>query len=180
LVESTLQSKRYAKAVFEIAQEHQDFDTWQRDLQQMTALALNSEIATVMENPKFSFENKTRLLNNQLKSINRLALNLTYILTQDGNFSLISAISQDYQDLLDNFRGIDKAEIITAIPLDDKEKNKLTEQLGAITGKKIILTVKVDSGIIGGIIARVGGRIIDGSTRNQLAALKNELANAGR
>jgi len=55
----------------------------------------------------------------------------------------------------------------------------LAERLGEITRKKIIMTTRVDPGIIGGVIARVGEVIIDGSTRSQLAALKNEIAGAG-
>jgi F-type H+-transporting ATPase subunit delta len=180
LVESTLQSKRYAKAIFEIAQEHQSLDLWQKDMQRMAVLSLNAEFAAVMENPSFSFEKKASLLDSQIRGVDRLASNLAYLLTREGKFGLIRSIAADYQNLLENYRGIDKAEIITAVPLDDDERKKMTKQLGSITGKKITLIEKVDPGIIGGIIVRVGGKIIDGSTRNQLVSLKNELANAGR
>jgi F-type H+-transporting ATPase subunit delta len=179
LAENSLQAKRFSQAVFEIALEHQEIEKWQSDLQQMAILAQNEEVVAVMENPRFSFKNKSGLLDKQLKGISQKASNLAYILTTNGNFSLITQVYAGFQELLDKHRGIEKAEVVTAIPLDENERIKLAERLGEITGKKIILTEKVDPGIIGGIIARVGGSIIDGSTRSRLAALKSELANAG-
>jgi F-type H+-transporting ATPase subunit delta len=179
LAENTLQSKRYSQAVFEIARENNELDKWKNDLERIAALAQDQEFVSIMENPKFSFEDKSKLLNNQLVGISQKALNLAKILTNQGKFGLITVIKADYQQLLDDLRGIDKAEVTTAIPLDESEKVMLAQRLGNITGKQIVIVEKVDPTIIGGMIARVGGKIIDGSTSNQLAALKNELANAG-
>lgn len=179
MAENSLQAKRFSQAVFEIALEHQEIEKWQSDLQQIAILAQKEEVVSVMENPRFSFEDKSGLLDKQLKGISQKASNLAYILTNKGNFSLITQVYAGFQELLDKHRGVEKAEVITAIPLDENERIKLAERLGEITGKKIILTEKVDPGIIGGIIARVAGSIIDGSTRSRLAALKSELANAG-
>jgi F-type H+-transporting ATPase subunit delta len=133
-----------------------------------------------MENPKFDLEKKTRLLESQLHGLHPAAMNLARILTSRSKFSLITEISEEYQNLLDDLNGIEKAEITTAVQIDENEKRKIAEYLGRITGKRVVLTEKVDPSIIGGVIARVGGKIIDGSTRNQLNSLKNELANAER
>jgi F-type H+-transporting ATPase subunit delta len=107
-----------------------------------------------------------------------MALNLAYILTNKGIFGLIADVYAGYQRLLDNYRGIEQAEVTTAVPLDEKDRQQLAERLGAITGKKVIMTVHVDPDIIGGVVAKVGEKIIDGSTRSQLAAMKNELESA--
>lgn len=176
---STLRSKRYSQAVFEIARENNELDKWDNDLKRIAALAQTREFVSIMENPKFSFEDKSKLLNSQLKSVSQKALNLAYILTNQGKFGLITSIYIDYQQLWDDLREIDKAEVTTAIPIDESEKVKLAQRLGSVTGKKIVIVEKVDPAIIGGMIARVGGKIIDGSTSSQLAALKNELANVG-
>lgn len=179
MVESTLQAKRFSQAVFEIARERQDFGKWGNDIQRIAALARNYEYLSVIQNPKYSFDEKKKLLDVQLKNVSELARNLAYLLTSQGNFGLIIGIETDFQKLLDEYQGIENAEVTTAIQLDESEKAKLTGYLTKITGKKIILTLKVDPRIIGGMIAKVGGKIIDGSTSSQLAALKNELANAG-
>jgi F-type H+-transporting ATPase subunit delta len=179
LATNTLQAKRYAQAAFEIAIEQKEIDKWQSDLQKIAILAQSKDFVSVMDNPKYSFEDKVRLLNNQLKGTGEMALNLAYILTKQNSFGLILLVYSNFQDLLDEHRGITKAEITTAIPLDEDERVRLAERLGDITGKKILLTEKIEPDIFGGIIVRVEGRIIDGSTRNRLAILKNELASAG-
>ena len=89
-------------------------------------------------------------------------------------------IADEYQQLLDSYRGIEQAEVTTAIPIDDEAKLKLGKCLGAIVGKKVVLKPEVDPSIIGGIIARIGGKLLDGSTRSKLAALKKELIGAGK
>ena len=114
-----------------------------------------------------------------MKNISPMALNLAYMLAGKDSFDLIAGIYNDYQALLDSYRGIEQAEVTTAVPLNEKEKQELAERLGKITGKKIIMTTRVDPSIIGGVIAKVGEKLIDGSTRSQLEALKNELARSG-
>jgi F-type H+-transporting ATPase subunit delta len=180
LAENTIQAKRYSQSVFELALQNKETDQWLNALQKMAGVASIPEFAEVMSNPKFSFENKTKLLQKQLQGISPKALNLAYILTKKGKFNLVKAIYADYQTLLDQNKGLAKAEVITAIPMDDNQKNKLANNLGKITGKKVVISNRVDPLIIGGMIARVDGKIIDGSTGSQLAALKNELINAAR
>jgi F-type H+-transporting ATPase subunit delta len=179
LAANTLQPGRYAQAVFEIAQERKELDKWQADLQRIAALAQNAEFVAVMENPKFKFEDKSKLLLAQIGTINSLALNFALLITSQGQFGLVSDIYTEYQQLLDRLKGIEKAEVVTAVTLTEKEIAELAERLGKLTAKKVVLTARVDPGIIGGIVVRIGGKLMDGSTSNQLAALRNELAGSG-
>ena len=125
-------------------------------------------------------EGKIKLLDSQVKTKEPLATNLAHILIKRGKFSLIKSVFEAYQMLEDEANGIQKAEIVTATALDAVEKQKIVNYLSGIQNKKIMLTEKVDPRIIGGLIARVGGKIIDGSTRSQLEALRNRLSEAGR
>ncbi len=180
MAENTIRSKRYSQAVFELALESKETEKWLTDLQRIAAMASISEFAEVMGNPQFSFENKSKLLAMYLKGVGVKALNLADILAKKGDFKLINSIYTDYQILLDQYEGIAKAEVTTAVPMDENQKTKLAGSLSVLTGKKVVISTQVDSRIIGGIIARVDGKIIDGSTGSQLDALKNELINAGR
>jgi F-type H+-transporting ATPase subunit delta len=179
LATKIIQAKRYARAIFEIAQEHRELDKWQSDLKKFSALTSIPEFVVVMDNPNFVFEDKRRLLVQQVKEVNPLALNLAYLLINCGNLNLISQIAAEYQSLLDNYRGIEKAEVTTAVPLEGAGKSLLSQHLEALTGKKIVMNLKVDPDIIGGIIIRTGGKLIDGSTASRLIALKDDLAKAG-
>ena len=170
-----LYARRYAQAVFEIALEKKELDRWQSDLRKVAMLGEDATIVAFLENPKFNFEAKAKLLSEQLVDMNPLALNLLYLLLTRGRLSMVGEIADEYQRLLDSYHGIEQAEVITAVPLDDEDRLKLGERIGAIVGKKVAVKPEVDSSLVGGFIARIGGKLLDGSTRNKLEALKREL-----
>ena len=169
-------AKRYAQAVFEIALERKELDKWQSDLREVASLGKDAEAIALLQSPRLRFADKARLLAEQLRDINPLALNLVYLLVTRGRLSMVGDIAGEYQRLLDSYHGIERAEVTTAVTLDDKEKQKLEEQLGVVVGKKVVLETKVDKSLIGGVVARVGGRLLDGSVLSQLTVMKKTLA----
>jgi len=171
---------RYAQAVFEIALGAKELDRWQADLRKLVSLGKNDTLIAFLESPKIQFDDKARLLSEQLKEINPLALNLVYLLAARGKLCSISDIADGYQKLLGNHHGIETAEIISATALDEEDKQRLAKHLGAIVGKKVALKTKVEPGLIGGVIARISGKLLDGSTRSKLETLRKELVRAGR
>jgi F-type H+-transporting ATPase subunit delta len=171
---------RYSQAVFEMALETKEFDRWQSDLRQIASLAENATVIAFLESPKIRFDYKARVLSAQLEGISPLALNLAYLLVTKGRLSMIGDIADNYQRLLDNYHGIEQAEVTTAVPLDDRDKQRLAEHLSAIVGKKVALKTEVDPRLIGGIITRTGGKLLDSSTRSKLSELKRELAGGGK
>ena len=173
-------ARRYSQAVFEIALESKELDRWQSDLKKMASLVEDATVIAFLESPKIHFDDKARLLSGQLPDINPLALNLVYLLADRGRLAMLGDIADDYQRLLDNYLGIETAEVTTAIPLGEEDKLRLAEHLGAMVGRKVTLKTEVDSRLIGGIIARIDGKLLDGSTRRQLEALKKELVKTVR
>ena len=173
-------AKRYSQAVFEIALETKELDRWQSDLEMIASLSEDATLIAWLESPKFHFDDKARLLREQLGDVSPLALNLIYLLITRGGLSMVSDIANEYQRLLDSHRGIEQAEVTTAVPLDDEDKLKLEEHLSAVVGKKVVLKLEVDPSVLGGIVAKIGDKLLDGSTRSKLVALKRELAGVGR
>jgi F-type H+-transporting ATPase subunit delta len=169
-------ARRYSQAVFNIARERNELDRWQSDLGKIASLGEDATFVALLESPKVRFEDKARLLSERLGDVNPLALNLVYLLVTRGRLSMVGDIADEYQRLLDSYHGIERAEVTTAVTLDDKDKQRLEEQLGTVVGKKVVLQPKVDSSLIGGIVARVGGKLLDGSTHSKLMALKSALA----
>ena len=169
-------ARRYSQAVFNIALERNELDRWQSDLGKIASLGEDAAFIALAENPKVRFEDKAKLISERLGDINPLALNLVYLLVTRGRLSMAGDIADGYQRLLDSHRGIEQAEVITAVPLDDKDRKRLEERLGVVVGKKVVLKSRVDASLIGGIVARVGGKLLDGSTHSKLLALRNELA----
>jgi len=168
-------AKRYSQAVFEIARERKELDRWQSDLRKIASLREDATPIAWLENPRVHFDIKTRFLSERLGDINPLALNLACLLVARGRLSMAGDIADEYQRLLDSYRGIERAEVTTAIPLDDEDKQSLAQRLGAVVGKKVVVKPKVDPNLIGGIVARIGDKLLDGSTSSRLLALKREL-----
>jgi len=173
-------ARRYAQAVFEIALEKKELERWQTDLQKVAAAVGDSTLLAVLENPKIKLEEKSRLLSRILGDISPLALNLVLLLIARASIGIMGEIAGEYQRLLDAYRGIQAADVTTAVPLDDRDKRELAEKLGSLVGAKVVMKSEVDPGILGGIIARVGGKLLDGSTRSKLIALKKELVGGER
>jgi F-type H+-transporting ATPase subunit delta len=169
-------ARRYAQAAFDIARGKNELDRWQSDLRKIAALAEDAELMAVLESPKIHFEDKAKLLAKGLGDINPLALNLVFLLVTRGRVGMLADIADEYQSLLDSYRGIEQAEVVTAVPLDDEDRKRLEERLEKMVGKKVVLKAQVDPGVLGGVVARIGGRLLDGSTRSKLLALKKALA----
>ena len=168
-------ARRYAQAVFEIALEKKELERWQSDLQKVVEALSDDTFLAAMESPKIKIDDKSKFLTKRLGDINPLALNLVRMLITRGSIDIISDVAGEYQQMLNRYHGIETADVITAVPLDDKDKQKLAENLSRLVGAKVELKAEVDPEILGGIIARVGGKLLDGSTRSKLAALKREL-----
>lgn len=167
--------RRYARAVFELALAREELDKWRSDLESIVALGEDAALTAWLESPKVGFKDKALLLADLLKEVNPLALNLTCLLVAKGRLGMADDIADEYQRLFDSYRGIEQAEVTTAVPLENDEKQKLSERLSTVAGKRVVLKAKVDPALIGGIVAKVGGKLLDASTRSRLLALKRKL-----
>jgi F-type H+-transporting ATPase subunit delta len=172
--------KRYAQAAFELGLEKNELDSWQTDLRRIASLTADEEVMAFLENPRLPFAAKRTLLEKGLGKINPLAFNLVLLLASKGRLKLAADISQQYDGLLDFHRGIDHAEVIAALPLNDKNREAISRRLGEMVERRVVIDARVDPSILGGFIARIGDRLIDGSLRQRLETLKRRLVEAGR
>ncbi|MCJ7807392.1 MAG: ATP synthase F1 subunit delta [Dehalococcoidia bacterium] len=168
-------AKRHAQAAFQIALERDELETWRGDLERLSVLVEDPLIFAFLESPRINFEEKTRILRQGLEGVNPLVINLALLMVTRGRLDLVADMVLEYGWLVDEHRGIAHAEVATAVPIELKEKDKLIRYLGDLVGLKIALTDRVDPSIIGGLVARVGDKIIDGSTRSRLHALRASL-----
>jgi len=166
--------------VFNIAVEKQELDRWQSDLSRIVGLGENSELVTMLKSPRMRFNDKSKLLSECLGEVSPAALKLVYLLVTRDRLKLVADINEEYQRLMDSHRGIEPAVVITAVTLDDKTKSGLVKHLEVIVGKKVVAQYEVDTGIIGGVVVRIGGKLLDYSTRSRLMALKEELSGIRR
>jgi len=180
---SNIYARRYSKAIFGMALESKEINRWQSDLRKAASLLDDHALFSLMTDNKVVADEKIKVLSQRLGEVNPLVLKLVFLLAAKGKLSVIDDISDEYQRLVDNYRGIEGteiAEVTTAIPLDDTYQLKLAQRITEIVGKPVVLKSRVDPGIIGGIIIRVGDKLIDGSIRSKLAALRKDLGGVAK
>ncbi|MBI2909838.1 MAG: ATP synthase F1 subunit delta [Chloroflexi bacterium] len=172
----TAAARRYAQAVFQLALEKNEIDRWAADLEAITDLATRPELLSLLGNPKIPLAEKQRVIREVRPDLASLAFNLVSLLIVKGRLTIAGQIECQYMAMVDAHRGIERAEVVTAVPLDEDDKAKLKERLEAMTGKQVLLTARVEPSILGGLITRIGDRLIDGSTLTNLLTLKRRLS----
>ena len=168
-------SRRYAQAVFDIAREQDTLDQWRDDLQTIADVLGLPDVQAFMESPRVSEENKQQLLDQHLGSVAQLGRNLAMILIRRNRSHLARGILADYLGMLDEERGIVAASVTSAEQMDDDLQEQVRQLLNRQVGRDLRLSVDVDPEIIGGFVARVGDRVLDGSTRARLRNLREWL-----
>jgi len=169
-------ARRYARAVFELDKKDRIAEL-QNDLDKIMSIGKNETIVAYLENPVINFEDKVKLLHESLVDVNTMVMNLIYVLLARSRLKMLPDIATEYKRLIDDYQGVERAEVTTALPLDDETRKKVSQDIGRLIGKKIILeTEYVNPDLIGGVIVKVAGKMLDGSTRGKLAALKREIS----
>jgi F-type H+-transporting ATPase subunit delta len=179
----SVHARRYARTIFRMAQQNKELTRWQSDLRKIDGLLQDQALYSLLSNQQITWSQKEQVLKPRLGEVNPSAVKLVALLAERGKLALISEITEEYQRLVDNFRGIEgaeTAEVVTAVQLDADYQLKLAQRITEIVGKPVILKTSVDPSIIGGIVIRVGDKLIDGSLRTKLAALKKELGGVAK
>ena len=171
-------ARRYGEAAFQIARDGGTEERWSEGLSLMAAVFSDSEIAALMQEARISSADKMELAEKAFTGVDPLVLNLARLLVHRGRTALASQIAEAFQELADAERGIAHALVTTAVPLSDDETRAVAEKLSEISDQQVVVETEVDERIIGGLVARIGDKLIDGSTRSRLLALKRRLREA--
>ncbi len=169
-------ARRHAQAIFDIAKEQGTLDNWGQDLQDIAAGFGDPTVALALESPRIPLAQKMDVVRRSLTGISPLALNLAQLLVVKGRARLGPAIADEYQRLLDASRGIERADVTTAVPLEGQQVTQIGQRLAQLRGMQVSVSHQVDPAIVGGIVARIGDKLINGSVRSRLVDLKRRLA----
>lgn len=167
--------RRYAQAAFELAIERNELGSWKESLAKIADIAEDKKLMALLESPKVPFSAKRGVLEERLGQVNPLALNSACLLVSKGRLRIAGDILQQYDRLVDAYHGIEHAEIVTALPLDEDDRKRISRQLGDLVGRKVIIDARTDPSILGGFRAKIGDTLIDGSTRSRLESLRKSL-----
>ena len=169
----------YARALFEVAQEHDKLDLVREQLGQFAdALNESADLRVFFFSPYFSTEEKKDGLHKALTDADPAIVNFLETLLERHRMPVIFRIRDEYGRLWDSENKLLPVEVTSAVDLDEATVKSIGERIGEQTGQRVELTSKVDPEILGGIVLRVGNSILDASIKHRLDQLRKHVAQA--
>ncbi len=171
-------SRRYAKALIQLATEEGAVDKIQDELKSFeSAFAAHPECSAVFSSPAFTMEAKRDLLKEILGSlpISTTVANFLMLLLDKKRLDQLPFILACYSVFADDLSGIVRGTVSSALPLADAQVTEIREALEKSMGKKVLLQVDYDPSLIGGVVTKIGDRIFDGSIKTQLDRIQDIL-----
>jgi F-type H+-transporting ATPase subunit delta len=169
-------ARRYAGAIFDIGMKQNTLDRTLEDVQEIAKLFSIRKLAYLLREPNIPAERKEIAIRQGLASkVLPTSLNLALLVVQRGLVDLMPNIARELNQLVLDYKNEATAEVTTATQLDEPTQRQVQNALERMTGKKIVLETRVRPDILGGVVARVGDQVIDGSVERRLKLLQQQL-----
>ena len=169
---------RYAKALLDVVIKEADPVKTEQELAAFVDLfEKNEELRKALTHPAVPVQAKRGVVSqlvaraNPTKPLGKLLL----LLADRDRLELLPDLRTAYRDRLMDYQKVVRAEVVSAMPLPETQAKQLKDKLAQVTGRTVIMTTRVDPTIIGGVVARVGSTVYDGSITTQLERLKDKL-----
>ncbi len=173
---------RYSTALFELAREAGEFERAEADLDQLSQTLEDSpELNELIRNPVYTRTEQGRAMGAiaDRMGLSDLVRNVVGLMAQKRRLFALPQMIAMFRALLAEHRGEVTAEVTAAHPLSDAQADALAEKIKGSMGRDVKLNVRVDESIIGGLVVRVGSKMIDSSIRAKLARLQNAMKEVG-
>ncbi|MCL6639524.1 MAG: F0F1 ATP synthase subunit delta [Firmicutes bacterium] len=170
-------ASRYAEALYDIAARENMVDRIEQELKALEAiLNENEDLKKVLFHPQITAADKKEFLQKLFTGkISEVTANFLALLVDRRREVFFGDIAAEFVKKANAQRNIVAAQVTSAVAMNDKEKAELDKILARLTGKKVQTSFDVDPSLIGGVVVRIGDKIIDGSIRTRLSALKERL-----
>ena len=165
-----LVAKQYAEALYEVGSDLDNLDQLKENFSLLTTfLKENPKIKVLLEHPDLDTNEKKQVL------ATFAILPLLNILVEKGNEESISVVQEKFEAITNERQGMAVGKVITSIPLDESELEKLEHSLSAKLNKTVKLTNEVDESIVGGVKVQIGDSVYDSTIQNQLKQISQDL-----
>lgn len=169
-------ARRYAAAVFDLVRKQNTLDRTLEDVQGIADLFSNRKISFLLREPKVPAQRKEKAMRDALQSkVLPTSLNFALLLIQRELVEYARNIANELEQLVRDYRNEAVADVTTATQIDATQSRTIQQVLEHRTGKTVIVQPHVDPAILGGVIARVGDQVIDGSIRYRLSVLQQQM-----
>ena len=172
-------ARRYAKAIFDIGSEQGGLDKMGADLRVLSkAMNDSPELVSTLSNPAIRRSDRKAIIDALLQRIGVVTVtrNAVYLLLEGERLGSLPMISRQLDAMIEEKAGRVMAEVVSAKPLDPSQLSQITATLEKLSGKKVSLSSRQDPDLLGGVVAKVGDTVYDGSLRTQLRNLRDELS----
>jgi F-type H+-transporting ATPase subunit delta len=172
-------ARRYAKAIFEIGVQQGGLDKIGADLRTLAnAMKTSAELAMTLASPAIRRSDRRKVIDALMQHIGVVTTtrNTVYLLLDGERLSSLPAISREVDRMIEEKAGRVAAEVVSAKPLDPSQLSQITAALEKLSGKKVSISSRQDPDLLGGVVAKVGDTVYDGSLRTQLRTLRDELS----
>lgn len=177
-MKQTILAKRYAKALFAVGKEQEKFEDFNETLKGVASLyTSNPEVKDALTNPLYPLDIKIKMMADMVKSmdVDTIMGNFLQLLVEKKRAEILPEIADEFQVMVDEEKNISHGSVVSAVELSDELQAQIKATLEKLTGKSVELSTSVDPTIIGGMIAKVGDLVLDGSIKTQLAGLKDSI-----
>jgi F-type H+-transporting ATPase subunit delta len=169
-------ARRYAEAAFEVAMRDNALDAWRNDLDAAAAVVADERAGRALANPSIPLETRLSVAQATFgRLVGPKVMNLIGLMLRRGRIDELPRLAVEFRRLDDQRQGITRATAISASSLTPDEVGALTERLERSAGGRVALDTEVDPSLLGGLVVRLGDRLIDGSVRSRLERLRNQL-----
>ena len=171
-------AKRYAKALLTLGREDGNYEKYGEELSQFVAFWEGTpEFADAASNPLYAKENRKIICSAVVDKMgfSPVFKSLLDLMLEKNRLSIIPEVRSLYRKLLDELAKISRAKVASATPLSAEAVEAIKASLEKATGGSVVIEAEVDPELIGGVVARVGDLVLDGSVRSQLASIKETL-----
>jgi F-type H+-transporting ATPase subunit delta len=171
-------ARRYATALADVAIARKEERQVQSELEQWASMVeSNSQLKEAFSNPTVPHEKKRRVLQELISrsGVSETTASFLQVLLVNQRVPQLQVIAERFALILDERAGLVAAHVTTARPIPETQQNALREALSQVTGSSVRLSFETDESIIGGLVARIGSTIFDGSVENQLQRLAAEM-----
>jgi F-type H+-transporting ATPase subunit delta len=175
---SRASATRYARALLDVVVLEGDLEHVEQELSALAEMyAGNPELKKALTSPAVSVTGKRGIVEALLSraQTSPVLSKLILMLADRNRLALLPELAADYRERLMDHRQITRADVTTALPLLPEEVTQLNDRLTAATGRRVTMTTHVDPALIGGVVARVGSTVYDGSIATQLENMRERL-----
>lgn len=174
--EITTAARPYAKAVFELANGAKNYEQWDNTLAFLSAVAADEQVRPLLTTPALRAQERGEAFLKVCEgNVDEQGANFVRVLAENGRLPLLPAIAELYQELSGEAQNIVDVTVRSAFELSDEQSETIKKALSEKLGKSVTINAELDESLVGGIVIRAGDLVMDGSVKNRINQLANQL-----